>query len=344
MKKSPDAIGYKTVMLGATGVGKTSLTFQFTTSDYICAYDLSLDDDYGTKTVSILVDGIETDLEIIDHPACEMSTEAFCSTYNVDCFCVVYSAIDKTSFKAAEKVLNYLKDNEMLLTRGAILVGNKTDLERHREITRQAGRKLAKEIGCKFIETSSCLDHNVDELLVGIVAQAKLNPQRIKKLSEKDKHRLSLQNTIQSRRRVDAPQKRIVKQMSICLDTAEAFPKPLTKSSGGNKKKVLNLESILRMGESEVEDTDSDDAMSNYRRGMADGASAIETKENRGCIVNKGDVYSSGTNSVNEKSKKPSSSKLANRTKTFITSVLKFKKALNVKRRSSSNCSDLFAI
>lgn len=31
------------------------------------------DDDYGTKTVSILVDGIETDLEIIDHPACEMS-------------------------------------------------------------------------------------------------------------------------------------------------------------------------------------------------------------------------------------------------------------------------------
>lgn len=64
-------------------------------------------------------------------------TEAFCSTYNVDLFCVVYSAIDKSSFKAAEKMLHYLKDNEMLLTRGAILVGNKTDLERHREVTRQ---------------------------------------------------------------------------------------------------------------------------------------------------------------------------------------------------------------
>lgn len=73
-------------------------------------------------------------------------TEAFCSTYNVDIFCVVYSAIDKSSFKAAEKILHYLKDNEMLLTRGAILVGNKTDLERHREITRQGG----SDIFCRF--------------------------------------------------------------------------------------------------------------------------------------------------------------------------------------------------
>lgn len=45
--------------------------------------------------------------------------------------------MDRNSFKAAEKVLQYLKEHEMLLTRGAILVGNKTDLERHREVNRQ---------------------------------------------------------------------------------------------------------------------------------------------------------------------------------------------------------------
>lgn len=33
---------YKVGMLGASGVGKTALTAQFTTSDYICAYDTSL--------------------------------------------------------------------------------------------------------------------------------------------------------------------------------------------------------------------------------------------------------------------------------------------------------------
>lgn len=33
---------FKVAMLGASGVGKTALTYQFTTSEYICAYDLSL--------------------------------------------------------------------------------------------------------------------------------------------------------------------------------------------------------------------------------------------------------------------------------------------------------------
>lgn len=64
---------YKVAMLGSSGVGKTALTYQFTTSEYICAYDLSLDDDYGQKTVSVLLNGTEIDLEVVDHPACEMS-------------------------------------------------------------------------------------------------------------------------------------------------------------------------------------------------------------------------------------------------------------------------------
>ncbi|CAG2055799.1 unnamed protein product [Timema podura] len=33
---------FKVAMLGASGVGKTALTCQFTTSEYICAYDTSL--------------------------------------------------------------------------------------------------------------------------------------------------------------------------------------------------------------------------------------------------------------------------------------------------------------
>lgn len=66
-----------------------------------------------------------------------LQTEAFCATYNIDLFVVVYSVVDRGTFKAAEKVLQYLKENDMLMTRGAILVGNKTDLQRHREVSRQ---------------------------------------------------------------------------------------------------------------------------------------------------------------------------------------------------------------
>ncbi|XP_046803069.1 uncharacterized protein LOC111678629 [Lucilia cuprina] len=430
---------YKIAMLGASGVGKTTLTYQFTTSDYICAYDLSLDDDYGQKTVSVLVDGIETDLEIIDHPACEMSAEAFCSTYNIDLFVVVYSVVDRSSFKQAEKILQYLKENEMLLTRGAILVGNKTDLERHREVNRQMARKLAKEIACKFIETSSGLDHNVDELLVGIVAQVKLNPQRLRNLSEKDRQRLNLQSTIQKHRRLYAPPRRMVRQMSMCQAEAEdggdytnegdddnenelvhdenqsnnimltgdegigtgserTASTSLSSSNAGKScassiaskgpvrkttKRTLNLESILKMGESELEDEEeaqrlSSNSSQQYAFNNARPLSKFELLANNMKTSTGRTPFGSVNSSPKSRKSYESSSglgssqthdsahtykethaedsllndcnsktvsKLTSRTKVFLSSVLRFKKAINVaKRRNSSSCSDLFVI
>ncbi|XKL59544.1 hypothetical protein PGB90_000560 [Kerria lacca] len=165
-------------MLGASNVGKTTLSYQFTTSEYICAYDTSLDDEFGQKTVCISLNGQEAEFNIIDIPASEMSVETFCYTFNVDVFVVVYSIIDMQSFKTAEDILLYLWKNDYMASKGVILVGNKADLERRREIPASTGRKLALSWRCKFIETSSGLDHNVDELLVGIFAQVQLNPKR----------------------------------------------------------------------------------------------------------------------------------------------------------------------
>ncbi|XP_067640480.1 uncharacterized protein [Eurosta solidaginis] len=422
---------YKIAMLGASGVGKTTLTYQFTTSDYICAYDLSLDDDYGQKTVSVLVDGIETDLEIIDHPACEMSTEAFCSTYNIDLFVVVYSVVDRNSFKAAEKVLQYLKEHEMLLTRGAILVGNKTDLERHREVNRQAGRKLAKEICCKFIETSSGLDHNVNELLVGIVAQSKLNPQRIRNLSERERQHLNLQSAIQKHRHLHITPRRMVRQASMyhpdddndddaadndnttggdnndenqtnidegigtasertistnLSSTAPSSIKSTTTKTYTQRtnKRTLNLESILKMGESELEDDEetlrqpasfkrqqqqqqqtrpiskldlllSGGGKNNlnsspknrrfYSSSTVSGAISAFTR-GRQCVSDGASTenYTESNDQLLDEGNRKSVSKLTNRTKVFLCSVLKFKKAVNMRRRNSSSCSDLFVI
>ncbi|XP_032308617.1 uncharacterized protein LOC6503784 isoform X2 [Drosophila ananassae] len=403
---TPSVPAYKVAMLGGSGVGKTTLTYQFTTSDYICAYDLSLDDDYGQKTVSVLVDNIETDLEIIDHPACEMSTEAFCATYNIDLFVVVYSVVDKNTFKAAERVLQYLKENEMLLTRGAILVGNKTDLERHRQVSRQMGRKVAKEIACKFIETSSGLDHNVDELLVGVVAQVKLNPQRLRLLTELELQRLNLQSTIQKHRGMHLPVRRMVRQMSVCQgdeETLGGFDDLALQLHGGDRidnpnRRPLNLESILRMGgESDLEEGGTSSGVNIGRLGKFeilaaslrhrhpfrkrrsfDGATTTSTAAAALAELQRrqqlramddsqlgarreeryGAVRDGGANSDDEEDgdgngggggrrsscNRKVVKKLTARTKVFISSVLRFKKAINLKRRSSSSCSDLFVI
>lgn len=90
--------------------------------------------DVGKKTLYIRIKifaRLSLEIFFINLPN---KVEAFCSTYNIDLFVVAYSVVDRKSFKTAEHILIYLKDNEMMLTRGVILVGNKTDLERHREV------------------------------------------------------------------------------------------------------------------------------------------------------------------------------------------------------------------
>lgn len=55
-EKKSAVLAYKVAMLGDSGVGKTALTYQFTTSDYICAYDLSLGKNLTfTKHIELLV-------------------------------------------------------------------------------------------------------------------------------------------------------------------------------------------------------------------------------------------------------------------------------------------------
>lgn len=44
---------------------------------FLLSQPIMIDDDYGQKTVSVLLNEQETDLEVIDHPACEMSVSSF---------------------------------------------------------------------------------------------------------------------------------------------------------------------------------------------------------------------------------------------------------------------------
>lgn len=282
------------------------------------------------------------------------------------------------------------------------------------------GRKVAKEIACKFIETSSGLDHNVDELLVGIVAQVKLNPQRLRLLTELELQRLNLQSTIQKHRGMHLQTRRMVRQMSVCQGDEEIFdgglpeglqngeanddPDGVPSTSKASRSRIenpnrkpLNLESILKMGESEV-DEDEDVVKSSqlskfnmlaasirHRRpfrkrrsfdggvttsAAADAAAELQRRyqlramddlqlegrlagateerfgERSGLADSDDeedgeDVVNGGhRNACNRKVVK----KLTARTKVFISSVLRFKKAISLKRRNSSSCSDLFVI
>lgn len=186
------------------------------TSEYMHTYDASLDDEFGEKTVSILLDGEESEMIFIDHPSSEMSVstepqnaifiklfstiptqqvENSLSTYEPHACIIVYSIVQKSSFRCAEEILNYLWRENVTKDKAVIVVGNKADLARSRAISTAGkswegyydkfrhrliqlcfteGKQLAASRDVKFIECSSGIQHNVDELLVGILKQ--VNP------------------------------------------------------------------------------------------------------------------------------------------------------------------------
>ncbi|XP_045480317.1 GTP-binding protein GEM-like isoform X2 [Harmonia axyridis] len=115
---------------------------------------------------------------------CANKVENSLSTYEPHACVVIYSIVARASFQHAEETLNYLWREGYTQEKSVIVVGNKADLARSRVITTN-GKALAVARDCKFIETSSGIQHNVDELLVGILKQIRLRESRDKKKKPK---------------------------------------------------------------------------------------------------------------------------------------------------------------
>ncbi|MGH0128219.1 UNVERIFIED_CONTAM: hypothetical protein FKN15_044931 [Acipenser sinensis] len=75
-------------------------------------------------------------------------------------FIVVYSIENRRSFEACRLYL----DTVSIHTKGVqqeypvILLGNKLDMERYRQVSKSDGLSLASKYGCLFYEVSACLD------------------------------------------------------------------------------------------------------------------------------------------------------------------------------------------
>jgi len=189
---------FRVLMLGASGVGKTALTAQFMTSEYLNAYEASLDENSCDRSVSVLLDGEESELIFIDHPSGEISVENCMSTYSPHAYVVVFSVVNTDSIREAEDMLHFLWRSDVVSTHAVILVANKIDLVRSRVISTQDGKSLAVSFDCKYIETSSGIQHNVDELLVGILKQIRLkmsNPEQARSLFRKRSSRKKRTNS-----------------------------------------------------------------------------------------------------------------------------------------------------
>ncbi|OWK56612.1 GTP-binding protein REM 1 [Lonchura striata] len=180
---SPDSSGsprlreprYRVVLLGDPGVGKTSLVNLFAG-----VQERDLLDQHGGAAYErrLTVDGEETALLVLDTWESEQRGEE--SQRRSHClhvgnaYIIVYSVTDRDSFESASELRIQLRRARQAEDIPIILVGNKTDLVRCREVSEEEGQACAAVFDCKFIETSAALQHNVAELFEGVVRQIRL--------------------------------------------------------------------------------------------------------------------------------------------------------------------------
>lgn len=86
-------------------------------------------------------------------------------------FLLVYSITSRQSF---EEIMTFqqqilrVKDKDYF---PMILVGNKCDLEPERQVSKEEGAALARQFGCKFIETSAKSRIHVDDAFYDLVRE-----------------------------------------------------------------------------------------------------------------------------------------------------------------------------
>ncbi|NXQ79593.1 REM1 protein, partial [Nyctibius grandis] len=166
---------YRVVLLGDPGVGKTSLANGFAG---VQERDLPEQPGEAAYERTLSVDGEETTLLVMDTWEPEQRGEE--SRRRSRClqvgnaYVIVYSITDRGSFESASELRIQLRRARQAEDIPIILVGNKTDLVRCREVSVEEGRACAVVFDCKFIETSAALQHNVAELFEGVVRQIRL--------------------------------------------------------------------------------------------------------------------------------------------------------------------------
>jgi len=173
---------YKIVVIGAGGVGKSCFTIQLISGTFVETYDPTLEDSYRKQ---MTVDGEEAILNIYDTAGQEDFSAVRDQYIRIgEGFICMYSITTEASFQEVtnlrDKLCNITEEDE----HPVVLVGNKSDLDEDREVSKEEAQELAAQFKWKFMEASAKTKTNVVEAFEEIVKSIRNHRAKIGKTED----------------------------------------------------------------------------------------------------------------------------------------------------------------
>ncbi|XP_063045642.1 ras-like protein family member 12 [Engraulis encrasicolus] len=141
-------------VLGVAGSGKSALIVKFLTRRFITEYDPNLEDTYASEEVVDQQPVLIKVMDTADQDGPVNPERYLCWAH---AYLVVYSIEDQSSFQGCQAYLNTLTQSSRP-DAPVLLLGNKMDMDRYRQVSKCEGAALAARFGCVFFEVSACLD------------------------------------------------------------------------------------------------------------------------------------------------------------------------------------------
>ena len=157
---------FKILLIGDSGVGKTSLLFRYVEDVFNPEFQSTIGVDF--KICTLAIDGRQVKMQLWDTAGQDRFRNIVASYYRgAHGIILVYDVSSQASF---ENIQNWMEEAQKHLNEHIprLLVGNKVDMSPH-EVSTEAGESFAKSHHMGFIETSAKSAVNVRELFEQMV-------------------------------------------------------------------------------------------------------------------------------------------------------------------------------
>ena len=169
MEKEPYNFLFKMILIGDSSVGKSNILLKYLKGEFNPNSRATVGVEFGTKNITL--NGKRVKIQIWDTAGQERYKSITSAYYKgAKGALIVYDISRRATFDNIDKWITDLKTNGDQNI-AIILIGNKSDLEDKREVSKDEGVQKSEECKIAFLETSALNGENVNKAFDELIDQ-----------------------------------------------------------------------------------------------------------------------------------------------------------------------------